>query len=281
MRPSNPTASMRVGVHEIAFDRAVDLSIPIAPGRAAYAFSLPDVTSEPFRAGPFVGDVRAGGSVNCKTMRFCAHGNGTHTEGVGHIVSDDVPVSSLVPFGPVPACVLTIASVALRDAHEHSDGTCDLDDRVLSARALAAARRACEPDEHHLFAVLIRVDDARGHEARMWSDCNPPYFTRELAGLLREWGTHHVLVELPSIDRENDGGGTPAHHRFFGVPQGEHALRGAPEPRTITELIVIPDDVPDGPVLVDLQVAPFHADAAPSRPLLYRLSSSSSPRGIF
>jgi arylformamidase len=274
-RASNPSFCLEIGDREIEFDRAIDLSIPVVPGRSAYAFSLPDVTSDPFRAGPFVGDVKQGGSVNCKTLHFCAHGNGTHTECVGHVVEDDVFVGPMVPYGLMPACVFTISTVALADSEEHTDGKSEPDDRVLSARALAARLRVLDPHHTHLYAVIVRVDDARGHEARMWSDCNPPYFTRELAGLLRDWGTRHVLVELPSIDREDDGGTTPAHKKFFGVPQNARKLTGAPEERTITELIVVPDEVPDGPCLLDLQVAPFASDAAPSRPMLFPLSSSS------
>jgi hypothetical protein len=39
--------------------------------------------------------------------------------------------------------------------------------------------------------------------------------------------------------------------------------------RTITELAFVEDAAGDGPYLLDLQVAPFDMDAAPSRPLLF------------
>jgi hypothetical protein len=42
---------------------------------------------------------------------------------------------------------------------------------------------------------------------------------------------------------------------------------------TITELAFVPDDVKDGLYLLNLQVAPFDNDAAPSRPLLFRLEA--------
>jgi arylformamidase len=40
---------------------------------------------------------------------------------------------------------------------------------------------------------------------------------------------------------------------------------------TITELIFIPDEVPNGLYLLNLQVAPMENDAAPSRPVLFHL----------
>nr|MDQ3322374.1 hypothetical protein [Acidobacteriota bacterium] len=40
---------------------------------------------------------------------------------------------------------------------------------------------------------------------------------------------------------------------------------------TITEMIFAPDSISDGAYLVNLQIAPFIADAAPSRPILFKI----------
>ena len=56
------------------------------------------------------------------------------------------------------------------------------------------------------------------------------------------------------------------------VPPREASERLIARPRaTVTELAYVPDDVLDGCYLLNLQVAPFVADAAPSRPVLYPL----------
>ena len=39
---------------------------------------------------------------------------------------------------------------------------------------------------------------------------------------------------------------------------------------TITELIYVPNDVEDGEYLLNIQIAPFESDCAPSRPVLLR-----------
>ncbi|MBK9767712.1 MAG: hypothetical protein IPP63_12210 [Chloracidobacterium sp.] len=39
---------------------------------------------------------------------------------------------------------------------------------------------------------------------------------------------------------------------------------------TITELIYVPNEVSDGVYLLNLQIAPFATDAAPSRPMLLK-----------
>ena len=75
----------------------------------------------------------------------------------------------------------------------------------------------------------------------------------------------HILVDLPSVDKEVDGGLLEAHHAFWRVP--DHPRHGC----TITELIHVPDSAPDGLYLLNLQVAPMENDAAISRPVLHPL----------
>ena len=85
-----------------------------------------------------------------------------------------------------------------------------------------------------------------------------------------EAGIKHLLVDLPSIDRLVDGGKLANHRIFWNVPEGEFEV--GPETRvesTITELAYIPEAVSDGEYLLNLQIAPFESDAAPSRPVLF------------
>ena len=43
--------------------------------------------------GDWVGDVKQGGSVNFRNISFNPHGNGTHTECVGHISKEDFSIN--------------------------------------------------------------------------------------------------------------------------------------------------------------------------------------------
>ena len=74
-----------------------------------------------------------------------------------------------------------------------------------------------------------------------------------------------MLIDLPSVDPENDEGAVAAHHTFWHT-EGEVRLDC-----TITELVYVPDEVKDGTYFMNLQVAAFENDAAPSRPLLFDL----------
>ena len=85
------------------------------------------------------------------------------------------------------------------------------------------------------------------------------------AQLLWEKGFNHVLLDTPSVDKEQDGGKLLAHHAFWQYPENTNTFR------TITELVFINEEIKDGIYLLNLQVAAFENDAAPSRPVLFQL----------
>src|SRR5690606_19238519 len=64
----------------------LDISIPLRADKAcASAWYVEPMKLESVVMGDWVGDVNKGGSVNFRTITFNPHGNGTHTECVGHI----------------------------------------------------------------------------------------------------------------------------------------------------------------------------------------------------
>ena len=65
------------------------------------------------------------------------------------------------------------------------------------------------------------------------------------------------------------------HRLFWEAPSGSRDLTQARAPhRTITELIFVLDEAHDGYYLLNLQIAPFLDDAAPSRPLIFPVEVS-------
>lgn len=247
--------------------RPFDLSAPIYfDGRSARAFSLPAAEREPVRAGAQPLNVGGGGSVNCDGLVLYPHGNGTHTECVGHVVSDEVFVRDVAPAGLLPASVITVLPTRRSDANEAYGGDTDGEDEIITAAAITAAWPAPAGER----AVVIRT----GAERDVFSGTNPPYFTDDAAELLRTRGVDHVLVDLPSLDREHDGGALSAHRAFFGLAPGQRSLGETQlPPRTITEMCRIPDACHDGRYLLSLGVAPFASDAAPARPVLFALET--------
>ena len=75
-----------------------------------------------------------------------------------------------------------------------------------------------------------------------------------------------LVVDLPSLDRGDDPS-LAAHRAYWGLPAGgRRAAEASRATALVTELAYVPDRMLDGLYLLELQIAPFASDAAPSRP---------------
>jgi kynurenine formamidase len=261
---------IKFGADEVEFDDQdpIDLSIPlIFNGPQPNAYGVDAASSTPCGAGDLVGDTRLGGSCNFEQYILIPHCNGTHTECVGHITDERISIrdclqdifvrASLITVTPQPAfAVVARSSLAYGET-----------DTVITRNDLETSLRAPWPS-----ALIVRTspnDDTK--QTRQYLDPIPPYFTVEAIDYIVELGIRHLLVDLPSIDRIFDQGRLANHRRFWNVEPGSFEIN--PETRinsTITELIYVPDEVQDGEYLLNLQIAPFAADASPSRPVIFK-----------
>ncbi len=74
--------------------RPHDLSIPLRDGlENPNCFWAPPVEFSPVVAGSFVGSTAQGSPVNFYNVRLNPHGNGTHTECVGHIAKEKYTIN--------------------------------------------------------------------------------------------------------------------------------------------------------------------------------------------
>lgn len=245
---------------------AYDISIPLRFNEAQLqAFGAPAAEAEVFGKGIFIGDVNQGGSCNCQRYHLTPHCNGTHTESVGHLTGDIVAVNELARTGLLLAQLITIDPIAT-DNLEHATN------RVIS---LACLRKLLSAESLlGTSALIVRtLPNTAGKLTRNYdAGSSPAYFEPAALAWLAEIGIEHLLVDVPSVDRMDDGGHLLAHRAFWGLPAGSTQAAQAQRPQaTITELIFVPPAIVDGHYLLSLQLAPFVSDATPSRPLLYAL----------
>lgn len=220
----------------------ISISIPIAHGATPNAFHLPYPEFAPFRAGDFVGSVEEGGPVRCDVVTFAPHGNGTHTECVGHIAGQAYVLTDCLRS---PISMARLVTVSL----EQSD------------RGLVVSRNAIEDALKGVQTPSLVVRTLPNHASKrsqVWSGANPPFVHADAMKLIVDAGIQNLIIDLPSVDPEEDGGALEAHHIFWQWP---HAPRVH---CTISELVFIPDTVPDGLYGICIGAAPFVADAAPS-----------------
>ncbi len=115
-------------------------------------------------------------------------------------------------------------------------------------------------------AVVIRtIPNTIEKLSQHYSHTNPPYLLSEAAIYLRDKGVKHLLIDLPSVDKEQDNGELLAHNAFWNTA-GRTRMDA-----TITEFIFVPNTVLDGTYFLNLQIAPFENDATPSKPVLYNI----------
>lgn len=248
-----------------------DISIPLDfAGPQPNAFGIDHATARAYSVGDWIGDTREGGSVNCFVVTLCPHGNGTHTECVGHIVDDRVAVSDILEDTLVAAWVATVDIEPIGGTEDSYSAPHEATDEVIGAGPLEAALAACPA---HVVALVIRTrpnpPSKRHHE---FSGHQPPYLTDNAMRLIRARNIKHLLVDFPSVDREDDGGALPNHRIFWDIEPGARDFEGVPSAHTITEMVYVDDRLDDGLWALSIQVPHFVLDAAPSRVRLFRVS---------
>ena len=236
--------------YRINLSEPLDISIPLRSGASnvnAWYTEPPRIEAHNIGARP--GLVSEGAAVNFNDIWFNPHAHGTHTECVGHISREVYSVNRRISRFFFKALLLTVVP--------EKDG----EDLVITASQLKTALNT----GNYEALVLRTLPNTSEKLSRQYSNTNPPYLLEEAAGFLASKGINHLLVDLPSVDKEKDDGLLLAHKAFwnFGGPLRMEA--------TITEFIYVPDAIEDGTYFLELQLAPFENDASPSRPVLYKV----------
>ncbi|HUR97856.1 MAG TPA: cyclase family protein [Pyrinomonadaceae bacterium] len=263
----------------------IDISIPLNfNGEQPNAYGVEPAMSEPCVAGDLVGDTRQGGSCNFEQYTFIPHCNGTHTECVGHITRERISIRDCMRDVFIPARLITTAPISAADTDETYSMPMDAGDRLITRKMLEAAsasgsRRDAAAGRSfrssHAALVIRTLPNDERKLKRRYVDTVPPYFTNEAMQFIAESRFIHLLVDLPSIDRLFDEGRLSNHRIFWNVDQKSFDTGyNTRVHSTITELIYVPNAVEDGQYLLNLQIAPFAADASPSRPVLFPVAKN-------
>jgi arylformamidase len=234
-------------IYEVDLSKGIDISSRYGlKAKEPKAWNTVDVEIEAFEGEGWTGSVKAGAPVNFFNVAFNPHGNGTHTESIGHIREDQLSINEALQSFHFMVRLVKMQSEKIGD------------DQVVTKDAFLKKQISLDTP-----ALAICVD--RFSPNHDFSNSNPPYFEAELLAYLAEHNVAHFITNLPSVDREEDAGALAGHKAFWNF-HGEQR-----EKATITELVQLPDTVEEGLYFLNMQVAPFHSDAAASRLVLYTL----------
>jgi len=235
---------------EINVSDPIDISIPIDITKNninAWGIDDPKIGPESFDG--YEVSVANGAVVNFNSIQFNPHSHITHTECVGHITKKVHSVNQNLKHFFFLAELVTVAPEKIGN------------DFVISEKQLKTALRNKKRD-----AIVIRtLPNLSDKKETRYFNTNPAYLSNEAASYLVEKGIRHLLVDLPSVDKEKDGGKLEVHNIFWKT-SGDIRMHA-----TITEFIFVPNDVEDGEYLLNLMIAPFENDATPSKPILYKI----------
>ena len=236
--------------------KPIDLSIPLTnDDKNPIAWYIDNPVIEPVKMGDWVGKVSEGSSTNFNNIFFNPHGHGTHTECLGHITRDFYSVNKALKQFFFIAELISVQP-------EEQGG-----DFIITKTLIEKALREKAPE-----AIVIRtLPNEMAKKSKNYSNTNPPYLEEAAAEYIRECGIKHLLIDLPSVDREQDEGKLLAHKAFWNVKDVNELNPDARHDATITEMVYVSDEVQDGTYLLNLQIASFENDASPSKPVLYKI----------
>jgi len=252
---------MKISIHlknkqyQVDLSKPLDISIPLEAGAdTVNCFYAPLMEISPVIAGDFIGSTEKGSPVNFKNVLFNPHGNGTHTECVGHIAKETFSINQ---------CLTEFHFLAkLISVHPEKQVNGDL---VITKKQIEALL-----SRNQTNALIIRtLPNEKAKKTRNYSGTNPPYLHHEAMTYLVGCGVEHLLIDLPSVDREQDEGKVLAHYAFWQYPD---TIAKGRKNCTITELIFVDNTIKDGYFLLNLLIASFELDASPSKPIIYELT---------
>lgn len=262
---------------EYIFDtsKAQDISIPlIFNGSQPSTYGVEPAISTPYQEGDFIGDTRKGGGCNFEQIKITTHCNGTHTECLGHISNERISVLEQLKDSLIPAILISLTPVHAPQSNDNYKPTKTKDDFFISKSILE--EKLADVPADFIKAVVIRTNpNDASKKSRDYMKHKPPFFSIEAMQYLVTLGVDHLLVDMPSVDRLFDEGKLNAHHIFWQLEEESHDTNHKSLfHKTITEMIYVKEHIEDGNYLLNLQIAPFHSDATPSRPLLYPIENT-------
>lgn len=242
--------------YEIDLSKPIDISIPLTNTDAnpiAWYIEKPEI--EPVKFDDWIGKVSEGSSTNFNNIFFNPHGHGTHTECLGHITREFYSINQCLKQFFFTAELISITP-------EDING-----DLVITKNQIENLLNGKNTN-----ALIIRtLPNLELKKHKNYSKTNPPYLSEEAAIFIREIGIQHLLIDLPSVDREEDEGKLLAHKAFWNVKDVNNLNDDARLNCTITEMIFVEDTIQDGSYILNLQIASFENDASPSKPILYKI----------
>tara|TARA_B100001057_G_scaffold181270_1_gene181998 strand:+ start:138 stop:938 length:801 start_codon:yes stop_codon:yes gene_type:complete len=252
---------------EVDFSKGQDISIPLMfNGSQPNTYNVNKATSQAYTDGQFIGDTRKDGPCNFETYRLTPHCNGTHTECIGHITKERVDILSSLKDLMIPSQLISITPVSSKEKYNPELNEGDL---LITKEELI--KKLNNVPKKLLEGLIIRTLPNNEHKkSQDYMKVKPAFFSIDAMQYIKDIGVKHLLVDTPSVDRLFDDGILSAHNIFWDTTDKEY--NPISKNKTITEMIFVDNNIPDGNYLLTIQIPAFVSDAAPSRPIIFNIN---------
>ncbi|MEZ4854718.1 cyclase family protein [Flavobacterium sp.] len=254
------TIQLQQQIVQVDLSKPLDISISLTnDNQNPIAWYQNEPKIEPVTMGDWIGKVSEGkSSTNFNNIFFNPHAHGTHTECLGHITNDFYSVNQHLKTFFFLAELISVEPKVIGD------------DFIITNEQIKNALQGKKPE-----AIVIRtLPNLEEKKHKNYSHSNPPYLDEKAAIYLKKIGVQHLLIDLPSVDKEHDQGKLLAHKAFWNVTNIDKLNDDARLDCTITEMIFVENSIKDGSYLLNLQMASFENDASPSKPILYKIEAN-------
>ena len=263
-------AKIEIGksVYKIDLNQSYDLSIPIDPNKKSPSF----YDKEPLKIKYYndskkVWEMKKGSTCNIPVINLNIHCGSTHTECRSHITKESLNISEIIKDSFIPTILISVKPTeSIGDETYHHNLTNK--DLIITKSIL---KNKLEPYKiNNINGLIIRTLPNLENEViiKNYNLQHNAFFSNEAIHYLKSLKIEHLIVDLPSIDKFDDGGLLGNHQIFWDIKK-------EPNENTITELAFIKNDIKDGSYLLSLNILNINLDASPSRPMIYPILKKS------
>lgn len=273
--------------------KPLDISMPLQAGsHNANCYYAENPTFETIRfEGVFIGSVAEGGVCNYQRVSLTPHGNGTHTECYGHLNNQEknnVTINQCLKTFWFVARLVSLEPTKINESDLENEEfnqlkeIAEIGDEVVLKKNLEEKLNEIESIDNEKIpyeALIIRtLPNSDTKKTRNYSGQNPPYLEPSIGHFLAQKNINHLLLDLPSVDREWDKGKLSVHKGFWNIltkntndKNNENDFSQVRKNATITELIFVDNQIKDGIYLLNILIPSLEIDAVPSKPVLYSI----------
>ena len=255
--------TFKENIYKIDLNKFHDLSIPIDINKKSPSFYDKDplVIDYYKDENNKVWNIKEGAACNIPIIDLNIHCGATHSECRSHITKENLTISETIKDFFIPSIVISVEPTNNIDNETYHYNLSN-DDLIITKAILE--KKINIHKKSNIKAIIIRTLPNLEDEliSKDYNKEHNAFFSNEAISYLTQIGVEHLLVDLPSIDKLNDGGSLGNHRIFW-------SLEEKPNNNTITEFAFIRDEIKDGFYLLSLNILNINLDASPCRPLIY------------